>query len=159
MNSLIRLQKEFYPIVFKCCLVLPCQCCRIPSFFLPCRHSTYIYQDSKSSQLIFSMQQYIQILPSWSGAKIECTVHVVLPRLSINQFKPVMLSRQQAPRAYFPNIYTVPAGKAQIFFFFFACTFPILFSLLTMDLDGRLQNTPMKVSCLKFRYPEKATFF
>ena len=39
--------------------------------------------------------------------KIKCKVHVALPKRYTNQFKPVKQSRQQALRAYCPNLYTV----------------------------------------------------
>ena len=40
------------------------------------------------------------------GQKIECTVNVAMNKLPINYFKQVMQSRQQALKAYCPNIYT-----------------------------------------------------
>ena len=40
-------------------------------------------------------------------AEIECTVHVALLLQSINQLKSFQKSRQQAPRAYCSNVYTV----------------------------------------------------
>ena len=51
----------------------------------------------------------VHSIPTWlDWAEIECAVYVPLPKWSINQFKPVQQSRQQALRAYCPNIYTVP---------------------------------------------------
>ena len=38
------------------------------------------------------------------------TVYVVLPKQPINQFKPIQQSRQQALKAYCPNLYTVQQG-------------------------------------------------
>ena len=38
-------------------------------------------------------------------------MHVALSNRSINQFKPVQQNRQQALRAYCPNMYTVEKGK------------------------------------------------
>ena len=38
-------------------------------------------------------------------AEFECTVHVALPKRSINQLKPVHQSRHQVLRSYCPNIY------------------------------------------------------
>ena len=45
---------------------------------------------------------------------IECTVHVVLPKQPMNQFKPV---QQQVLRAYFPDIKTVSHRLAFIHWF------------------------------------------
>ena len=45
------------------------------------------------------------------SAEFKCTVHVVLPKWPINQFKPVQQSRQQVLRAYCPNIYTMPVKQ------------------------------------------------
>ena len=42
--------------------------------------------------------------------EIEYTVHATLHKLPINQFKQVQHSRQQALRAYCPNIYTLVVG-------------------------------------------------
>ena len=51
------------------------------------------------------MPSPIEPYPGWSGVEIKFTVHVALPKLPLNQFKPVMKSRQQELRAYCPNIY------------------------------------------------------
>ena len=48
----------------------------------------------------------VHLIPSWLvWAEIECTMHLALLKRPINQFKPVLQSRQQALRAYCPNIY------------------------------------------------------
>ena len=50
----------------------------------------------------------VHLIPSWLIlAKIECTVHIALPKQPINQFKPLKQSRQQALGAYCLEIYTV----------------------------------------------------
>ena len=67
-------------------------------------HSIY----NRSVKILANFQLwYIQILPGWSGAKIDCTVHVALPKRPTNQFDLVQQSRQHALRAYCPNLYTV----------------------------------------------------
>ena len=53
----------------------------------------YIYQNSKLLAIL--QLWYIRFLPGQSGAEMECTVHVALPKPRINQFKPVIQSRQQ----------------------------------------------------------------
>ena len=42
----------------------------------------YIFLDSKLFQVVV-----IRFLPGWSGAEIKCTMHVDLPKQSIDQFK------------------------------------------------------------------------
>ena len=50
-------------------------------------------------------------IPSWLvRAEIVYTIHVVLHKQFLNQFKPVQQSRQQALKAYCTNIYTVPVS-------------------------------------------------
>ena len=66
-------------------------------FFPP---SKYTYQDSKLSATL--QLWYIQFLLGWSWQKSR--VDVVLPKLPINQLKMVQESREQALRAYCPNI-------------------------------------------------------
>jgi hypothetical protein len=56
------------------------------------------------SYLFFSFGRFNLFLASL-GIDIECMVHVALPKWLMNQFKPVQQSRQQALRAYCPNIY------------------------------------------------------
>ena len=56
------------------------------------------------------MKWYIRFLPGWSGVEIKCTVYVALSKQPLNQFKLDQKSRQQALRAYCPNIYTVPGS-------------------------------------------------
>ena len=54
----------------------------------------------------------VHFIPSWLvWAKIECRVDVALPKQPITQFKPVQQRKQQALRAYFPNIYTVAGAE------------------------------------------------
>ena len=57
-------------------------------------------------KLTLVVHLFIRFLHGWSGAEIKCTVHIVLPKLPINQFKLDQQSRQQALRAYCPNICT-----------------------------------------------------
>ena len=45
-----------------------------------------------------------------SATEITCTDHVALHKQPINEFKLDHQRRQQALRAYCPNIYTVPKG-------------------------------------------------
>ena len=45
-------------------------------------------------------------------AEIKCLENFALPRLPINWFQPVWQNRQQAQRAYCPNIHTVTLGFA-----------------------------------------------
>ena len=75
-----------------------------------------IYFRTVSSQFFNLVQCYIRILPGWSGAEIECTVHVALPKLPINQLKPVMQSRQHVLRTCCPNIHIVILFACQIRF-------------------------------------------
>ena len=48
----------------------------------------------------------LHLIPSWLvWADVRCMVHVALPKLAINQLKPVQQRRQQEQKAYCPNIY------------------------------------------------------
>ena len=70
----------------------------------------------------FYLQQYRdqkkrpQLVYSFLGGpgRNRVFVHFDLSKRPINQFKPVQQSKQQALRAYCPNIYTVPFGPRQI---------------------------------------------
>ena len=49
----------------------------------------------------------IHLIPSWLFlAEIKCTVHIALSKWLAYWFQPVWQSRQQALKAYCPNIYT-----------------------------------------------------
>ena len=59
--------------------------------------------------ILFFLLWYIWFLSDWS--RQISSVHVALPKQTINQFEPVQQSRQQALRPYCSNIYTVPLIK------------------------------------------------
>ena len=51
---------------------------------------------------------YNYLILSWLVlVEIKCTVHVVLPKRPINQFKPVQQNKRQALRANCPNIQSI----------------------------------------------------
>ena len=55
----------------------------------------------------------VHLIPYWLfWAEVKCMLHVVLPKRPINEFKLDQQSRQQALKAYCPNIYTVVGGSA-----------------------------------------------
>ena len=57
----------------------------------------------------------VHSIPSWQFlTEIKCTWHVALSKWAIDQFKPVQQSRQQALKAYCPNIYCVPHAISRI---------------------------------------------
>ena len=66
---------------------------------------TVYIKDSKTFASL--MQCYIR----WLGAEIKCRVQVALPKRHVNQFKRDQKSRQQALRAYFPNVYNVTSDE------------------------------------------------
>ena len=91
------------------CLELPkwskqkISCCKMWLTYRPT-----VYKNGVSYYLAL-----VHLISSWLvWTEIEFTVHVALPKLPISQFKPVQQSRQQALRAYCPNIYTVTPGIA-----------------------------------------------
>ena len=52
-------------------------------------------------------------IPSWQFlAGVKSTVHVSLPKRSINQFNPVLQSRQEVLIAYCSNTNTVPKSQS-----------------------------------------------
>ena len=53
----------------------------------------------------------ICFLPCWFGAEIKITLQVALPKQPTNKFQLDQQSRQQALRAYCPNINTVCIGE------------------------------------------------
>ena len=69
----------------------------------------YIYIRTVRSQFHLFSGTFVSF-SGWSRAEIKCTVHVALPKRSINQFKLDKQSRQQALRAYCPNVYTMSCG-------------------------------------------------
>ena len=73
------------------------------SYGLP---SQYIYQTVKpESSNVWSI--FAWLCPKKSG-RIKFTVHGALPKWPLIKFNPVWQSRQQALKAYCPDIYTVP---------------------------------------------------
>ena len=78
--------------------------------------SQYIYYDSK-------LLAMVDLIPSWLvWAEIECSLHVVLPKQAMNQFKPVQQSRHQTLRAYCHNIYICTVGLLQLASWLFSKT-------------------------------------
>ena len=86
------------------------------------------------------MDQTLHLILSWLvWADIECAVHVALPKWPINNFKLVKQSRQQVPRAYCPNLYTVIKGAQAVV-------------ILAMTANGKLLPPflVLKVSTVNF---------
>ena len=54
-------------------------------------------------------------------------MHVALPKQHVNQFIPVQQNRQQALRAYCPNIYTMPVDQVEEAFYDGGATFHEIF--------------------------------